>query len=50
MNASGGGGGTHIHVEINAIDAKSFGEFLGNGKGISKIVEHLRRGKYEGSW
>ncbi len=47
---SGGGGDTHIHVQINAVDAQSFDDFLGRGDGIGKIVKHLGRGSNEGRW
>ncbi len=47
MNA--GGGDVHHHFYINAIDAKSFDQFLSSG-GAAKIVRHLRRGQSEGAW
>ena len=50
MNSGGGrGGDTHIHFNINAIDAKSFKEFLSSG-GDLVIVRALRRGSMEGAW
>ena len=50
INSGGTGGDTHFHVTINAIDAKSFDQFLGEGNGIGKIMKHIRRGSYEGRW
>lgn len=49
MNAGSGGGEAHYHFHINAIDAKSFDEFLSNG-GMARIMRAHRRGISEGAW
>ncbi len=49
MNAGGAGGDTHIHFEINAIDAKSFDSYLANG-GMKSIAKAIRRARMEGSF
>ena len=48
MNSSGSVGDTY-NIQIHAIDAKSFDEFLRQG-GARKIVSALRRGRIEGAW
>jgi hypothetical protein len=49
MNSGGGGGEVHNHFTINAVDAKSFDEFLERG-GMIKIVRQWFRGQTEGAW
>jgi hypothetical protein len=48
MNA-GGGDEVHVHFNINAIDAKSFKEFLQSG-GMNSIMREMWRGRTEGAW
>jgi len=44
---SGGGGDTHIHVNINALDSKSVVQWL-DGGGMRQIVRGWRRAENEG--
>jgi len=48
MNA-GGGGDTHVHFEVNAIDAQSFDSYLANG-GMKSIAKAVRRARMEGGF
>ncbi len=49
MNSGGGGGDTHLHVQINAVDAPSFESFLNRGGGV-KILKFFSRAQREGMW
>jgi len=46
---SGGGGDTHVHLQINAIDARSFESFL-NRDGGDKILRFIMRAESQGKW
>jgi len=45
-----GGGGGEVHIHINAIDARSFGELLKDGKIEREIKKFYLRGVNEGQW
>ncbi len=49
MNA-GGGAGNHFTFNINAIDAKSFEEFLRQHRTMDSFARMFRRGALEGHW